>query len=68
MSAPLLNDREKEILNDVVEVWDERGNAALQGNISYAELFALLDKLGLQRPARLSAFIESVDKKPGKKQ
>lgn len=64
----MLTEREKEILNNVVQVWDNYGEARLQGNISYGELFDLLDKLGLERPIRLSAFIESVDNpKPGEK-
>lgn len=53
----MLSKREKDILNEIIETWDE-DDAPLSGGISYAEVFAVLDKLGLKRPGRLSDFLE----------
>lgn len=56
-----LTEREKEVLSTLVEVWDEN-DSPLPGNLSYDDVFRLLDRLGVPRPARLSAFIEKVDR------
>ena len=50
--------REKYILNCLVESWDDAG-ASLYGDISYEELFAVLDHLDLKRPEALTLFLES---------
>lgn len=54
----MLSDREKEILNNIVETWDE-GDNPLPGHMSYGEVFDLLDKLGLKRPRWLTSFLEN---------
>jgi len=58
----MLTDREKYILNQVVDGWDNEG-AHLTGDISYNEAFEALDKLGLKRPVQLSAFLHEVSRK-----
>ena len=55
----MLTDKEKEIMNCIIDCWDE--NARMIGDASYQEVFELLDKLGLKRPERLSKFLHAVD-------
>lgn len=55
-----LTDREKEVLSTLVDVWDQN-DSPLPGRLSYGDVFRLLDRLGVPRPVRLSAFIEKVD-------
>jgi hypothetical protein len=54
-----LSDREREILNCIVQGW----NGDLVGHVSYQEAFELLDRLGLQRPARVVAELERLEAK-----
>lgn len=56
----MLNEREKEILNCVIDGWDTCG-ASMIGGVSYAEIFELFDRIGLKRPERLSRFLHAVD-------
>ena len=56
-----MSEEEKEILNCMVQAWDEN-NAPLPGDICYQQVFDLLDKLGLDRPVRLLAFIDFTKK------
>ena len=54
----ILTEREQEIMNCLVDGWDE-GERRMVG--SYEEFFEVLDKLGLKKPEGLSAFIKAVD-------
>lgn len=47
-----LTEREKEILNCMVGAWEEN-EAPMVGGVSYAEVFELLERLGLQKPEKL---------------
>jgi hypothetical protein len=50
----MLTDREKEILNCMVNAW-QNNDAPMIGGCSYAEVFETLERLGLMKPEKLEA-------------
>jgi len=56
----MLINREREVLNCMLASWDADG-APLSGHLSYFDVLQVVEKLGLNRPVRLEAFISVVD-------
>lgn len=55
-----LDDREREILNCLLHAWEEN-DAPLPGGISYGEAFELFERLGLDKPAKLIAWMDKME-------
>lgn len=53
----MLTQREKEILNCMVETWEEN-NAPMIGDCCYQEVFETLERLGLMKPEKLEAELQ----------
>ena len=61
-----LTDREREIMECLINAWDENG-AGLYGGYSYGEAFEFLARFGFDPPAKTSAFIDWANKEMAKR-
>ena len=56
----MINERSKEVIQFLLESWDNDG-APLPGDMSYGQVFAMCDEIGVPHPPNIKAFCDEMD-------
>ena len=67
MKTILFSERDKQVFQTLIRVWDEN-EAVLPGGLNYQDVFDLCDKLGAPHPPKIKSFIAWAESKEAKAQ